>query len=62
MSNSSQIIHNKQTKKIKRTVLILQYSTTAGIQGLASSVQAKRVTDWRKERRWEMVELKDRQQ
>ena len=38
-----------------------KYSTTAGIQGLASSEQANRVTDWRRERRWEMVELKDRQ-
>ena len=26
------------------------------------SEQARRVTDWRRERRWEMVELKDRQQ
>jgi len=25
---------------------------------LISSEQARRVTDWRKERRWEMVELK----
>ena len=38
------------------------YSTPAGIQGLASSEQARRVTDWRRERRWEMVELKDQQQ
>ena len=29
------------------------YSTTAGIPGLASSEQARRVTDWRRERRWE---------
>ena len=27
-----------------------------------SSEQAKRVTHWRRERRWEMVQLKDRQQ
>ena len=33
-------------------------STTAGIQGLASSDQARRVTDGRREKRWEMVELK----
>ena len=33
----------------------------AGLQGLASSEQARRVTDWRREWRWEMVELKDRQ-
>ena len=26
------------------------------------SEQARRVTAWRRERRWEMVELKDRQQ
>ena len=62
MSNSLQIIHNKQIQKIKRTFFILQYGTTAGIQGLASSEQARRVTDWRRKRRWEMVELKDCQQ
>jgi hypothetical protein len=33
--------------------------TTAGTHGLASSEQARRVTDWRRERRWEIVELKD---
>ena len=38
------------------------YSATVVIQGLALSEQARRVTDWRKERRWEMVELKDHQQ
>ena len=27
-----------------------------------SREQARRVTDWRRERRWERVELKDRQQ
>ena len=30
--------------------------------GLALSEQARRVMDWRRERRWEMVELTDRQQ
>ena len=30
--------------------------------GLASSEQARRLTDWRKERRGEMGELKDHQQ
>jgi len=30
--------------------------------GLASREQARRVTDWRRERRWEMVELKGHQQ
>ena len=39
-----------------------KYSTTAGIQGLAWSEQARQATDWRRERRWEMVELKDCQQ
>ena len=66
----TQIIHEKQTQKTKKTSLILQYRTlrstivtaTAGTQGLASSEQARRVTDWRRERRWEMVQLKDRQQ
>ena len=51
-------------------MLILQYGTlnstgyrtTAGIQGLALSEQARVTTDWSRERRWEMVELKDRQQ
>jgi len=33
------------------------YSATAGIPGLASSEQARRVTDWRRERRRETVEL-----
>ena len=32
-----------------------KYSTTASIQGLASSEWARRFTDWRKERRWKMV-------
>ena len=31
-------------------------------QGLASSEQTRRVTGWRREKRWEVVELKDRQQ
>ena len=39
-----------------------KYSGTAGIQELASSEQARRVTDTRRERRWEMVGLQDRQQ
>ena len=34
----------------------------AGTQGLVSSEQARRVTDWRKKGRWEMVELKGHQQ
>ena len=57
-------------KKITETFLILQYSTlkstvgstTPDPQGLAPSEQARRVTDWRKKRRWEMVDLKDDQQ
>ena len=32
------------------------------VHGLASSEQARRVTDQGRERRWERVELKDRQQ
>ena len=30
-----------------------------GIQGLASSEQARKITDWRRKSGWEMVELKD---
>jgi len=41
---------------------VQQYSTAVGIQGLASSEGARRVTDWRRERRSEMVEMKDHQQ
>ena len=37
-------------------------STTASIQGLASSEQARRGSDGRRERRWKMAELKKRQQ
>ena len=33
-----------------------------GIQGLASREEERRVTNWRRERRWEMVELKAHQQ
>ena len=36
--------------------------TTTGIQGLAVREQARRVTDWRRERMWEMVELSNFQQ
>ena len=32
------------------------------IRHQASSEQARRATDWRKETRWEMVKLKDHQQ
>ena len=39
-----------------------KYSTTAGIQGLAWSEQARQASDWRRARRWERVELKDCQQ
>ena len=35
---------------------------TSWLAGASMSEQARRVTDWRRERRWEMVELKDRQQ
>ncbi|CAM9632051.1 unnamed protein product [Rangifer tarandus platyrhynchus] len=39
-----------------------KYSIRAGQQELASREQVRRVTDWRKERKWEMAELKNRQQ
>jgi len=60
------LMKHTSTQKIKETYLILQYRTLkstvvnaiAGTQGLASREQARRVTDGRKERRWEMVELK----
>ena len=59
-------IHKKQTQK-KENILILQYSTLKSTAvynttGLESSEQARRVTDWRREKRWEKVELKDCQQ
>ena len=44
------------------TLKSILYSTTADIQELASSGQARRVTDWRRKGRWEMVELKDHRQ
>ena len=37
---------------------MIPYSTPAGIQGLASGEQATRVTDWRRKRGWEMVDMK----
>ena len=48
-----------QYSTLKSTVV--QYNR-AGIQGLAWSEQARRVADWRGERRWEMGKLKDIQQ
>ena len=54
---------NKKTNILNLTVPYLEKDTVrAGIQGLALSEQAGGVTDWRRERRWEMVQLKDRQQ
>ena len=69
----TQIIHKKQTHiKNKENIFNLtvqyleKYSSTVqqlAYRGwLALSEQAIRVTDWRRERRWEMVELKDHQQ
>ena len=56
-------IINKNTNIFNLTVQYLEkYSIRAGIQGLALSEQVRRVTDWRRERRWGMAELKDRQQ
>ena len=54
----TQIIHKKQKKKISKVQYLEKYSsnsTTAGILGLALSEQARRVTDCRRERKWEMV-------
>ena len=39
-----------------------KYSTIAGILRLALSEQERRASDRRREKRWEMVELKDHQQ
>ena len=56
-------IINKNTNIFNLTVQYLEkYSIRAGIQGLALSEQVRRVTDWRRERRWGMAELKDGQQ
>ena len=56
-------IIKKKTNIFNLTVQCLEkYSIRAGIQGLALSEQARRVTAWRRERRWDMAELKDRQQ
>ena len=55
---------NTKTKHLKSYSTgpwkVQEYSTKAGIQGLVSSEQA-RITDWRRVKRWEMVELKDPQ-
>ena len=54
---------NKKTNILNLTVPYLEKDTVrAGIQGLALSEQAGGVTDWRRERRWEMVELNGHQQ
>ena len=55
-------VHGVTKSQTERLTLSLSHNITAGIQELARSEQARRVTDWRRERRWEMVELKDRQQ
>ena len=61
-------IIQKQIHKIKKFNLIVQFlekynSTVQQLYTRAgTSEQARRVTDWRKERRWEMVELKNCQQ
>ena len=62
-----QIIHKKTTNtKNKENIfnLIVQYleKYRSTVQGLASGEQTRRVTNWRTERSWEMVELKHRQQ
>ena len=64
----TQTIHKNTNTKNKDNMCNLtvqypeKYSTTAGIQGLVSSEQERGVNEWRRERRWEMVELKDHQQ
>ena len=60
-----QITHKKETQKIKKTLLqdsTLQSIAGQSVQQLASSEQARRVTDERREKLWEMAELKDHQQ
>ena len=53
----------KNTNIFNLTVqYLVKYSIRAGIQGLALSEQVRRVTDWRRERRREKVEMKDHQQ
>ena len=57
-------------KTQNKTTFILQYSTLKSTvvrcnswhTGAGMSEQARKVTDWRTERRWEMVERKDHQQ
>ena len=54
---------------MKKTFLILQCSTlkstvvqyNSWLTGAGVSEQARRVTDRRRDRRWEMVQLKDHQ-
>ena len=57
-----QIIHKKQTKY--KTFKILHSNTLKStvVQYNSWHTGARGVTDWRRERWWEMVELKDRQQ
>ena len=45
-----------------RKLIQIIYINNSWHTGLASSGQARRVTDWRRDRRWEMVELKGHQQ
>jgi len=60
LNNNNNELKNKH-KKENVFSLTVQCLTT-GTQGLASSEQARGATDWRRETRWEMVELKNRQQ
>ena len=64
------LIHKKQTQKVKKIFFIWQYSNLKSIvvqckswhTGAGIKWTGKRVTGWRRERRWEMAEMKDRQQ
>ena len=58
----SLVVYNPWGPKELDTTEHTEHSTRAGTQGLAAGEQARRVTDWRRERRWELAELKDRQQ
>ena len=61
----TQIAHKTQTQNIENIfILTVQYlgKYNSTVKRLASSQQAKRITDWRRERRWETIDLKDRQQ
>ena len=55
-------IFNLTVQYLENFSSTLQQLAYQGEQARTSSEQARRVTDWRRERRWEMGELKDHQQ